>query len=58
MKEYSINYEEMLDTLFNGKSYQVKSEYKNLAMQAVKAKFGFRPELHITPCGKYVIITL
>lgn len=58
MKEYRINYQEMFDALLNGKSYKVKYEHKNLAMQAVKAKFGFSPEVTYTSDLDFVIITL
>ena len=58
MKEYRINYQEMFKTLLDGKPYQVKSEYKNLAMQAVKSKFGFNPKVQISPDWKYAVITL
>ena len=58
MNEYRINYKEMFDALLDGEPYKVESEYKNLAIQAVKAKFGFRPEVKITSDLKYAIITL
>ena len=58
MKEYRINYEEMFDFLLDGKPYKVILEYRNLAIQAVKAKFGFRPEVEITSDCKYAIIIL
>lgn len=58
MNEYRINYKEMFDTLFECKPYKVKSEYRNLAIQAVKSQFGFKPEVQITPDFKYAIIKL
>lgn len=58
MKEYRINYAEMFKFLLEGKTYKVKSEFKTFAIQAVKAKFGFRPEVEITSDYKYAIITL
>lgn len=58
MEGYRINYIELFDNLIDGNPYKVKSEYRNLAIQFVRAKFGFQPEVQFTIDGEYAIVTL